>query len=421
MPFLNGTANVQTFFARGPVVDNYFLLNKCFTYPIVSLQKRLILRSIRKTKMKVIIIGTAYPYRSKVSAFNHNLARQLMADGNDVEIITYSYLGSGHRKLSGDSSPENLKITHMINSVNPMSWRKTANYIKKSLPDEVIFAYTNSRAAVCMGNIAQKLNSCSQIKRVAIVKDMIPDDADMLDRVLPYKFARNVDGFVCVNKGIAEDIEHFEKEPKPKKYSNLPISTSYGERIPREMAIEKLSLDPAYRYLLFFGYIRPYKGLDIMIDALADERLRKYKIKLIVAGEFKDNIQTYIDKIRNANVGDYLEMRTEYISNRDVNKYFSAADMIVQTYKKPKESGVTQMAYHFEKPMLVTNVKKLADIVVDKKVGYVVEPTPKDIADAIVDFYENNRREEFERNVAVEKQKFSWVNLTKTIETLFNE
>ena len=371
--------------------------------------------------MKVIIIGTAYPYRSKVSAFNHNLARQLMADGNDVEIITYSYLGSEHRKLSGDSSPENLKITHMINSVNPMSWRKTANYIKKSLPDEVIFAYTNSRAAVCMGNIAQKLNSCSQIKRVAIVKDMIPDDADMLDRVLPYKFARNVDGFVCVNKGIAEDIEHFEKEPKPKKYSNLPISTSYGERMPREMAIEKLSLDPAYRYLLFFGYIRPYKGLDIMIDALADEILRKYNIKLIVAGEFKDNIQTYIDKIRNANVGDYLEMRTEYISNRDVNKYFSAADMIVQTYKKPKESGVTQMAYHFEKPMLVTNVKKLADIVVDKKVGYVVEPTPKDIADAIVDFYENNRREEFERNVAIEKQKFSWGNLTKTIETLFNE
>ena len=95
--------------------------------------------------------------------------------------------------------------------------------------------------------------------------------------------------------------------------------------------------------------------------------------------------------------------------------------MIVQTYKKPKESGVTKMAYHFEKPMLVTNVKKLADIVPNGVVGYVVEPKPKDIADAIVDFYEHNRREEFERNVAVEKQKFSWVNLTKTIETLFNE
>lgn len=371
--------------------------------------------------MKVIIIGTAYPYRSKVSAFNHNLARQLMADGNDVEIITYTYQGSELRKFSGDESPENIRITHMINSVNPMSWRRTANYIKKSLPDEVIFAYTNSRASVCMGNIAQKLSGPEGIKRVAIVKDIIPEDANVLDRILPYKFARNIDGFVCVNKGINEDIEHFEKTPKPKKYSNLPINVPYGKRIPREMAIEQLSLDPSYRYLLCFGYIRPYKGLDLLIEAFADERIRKYKVKLLIAGEFKDDVQPYIDKIHSTNIGEYLEMRTEYISNRDVNKYFSAADMIVQTYKKPKESGVTQMAYHFEKPMLVTNVKKLADIVPNGVVGYVVEPEPKSIADAIVDFYENNRREEFERNVAVEKQKFSWVNLTKTIESLFNE
>lgn len=188
--------------------------------------------------MKVIIIGTAYPYRSKVSVFNHNLARQLMADGNDVEIITYRYDGMRSKKLSGDSSPENLKITQMINSISPMSWRKTANYIKKSLPDEVIFAYTDSRSSVCMGNIAQKLNVCSQIKRIAIVKDIIPDNANVLDRFLPYKFARNVDGFVCVNKGIAEDIEHFEKKPKPKKYSNMPINVPYGERIPRDMAID---------------------------------------------------------------------------------------------------------------------------------------------------------------------------------------
>jgi len=372
--------------------------------------------------MKVIIIGTAYPYRSKVSTFNHNLARQLMADGNDVEIITYKHQSTREMKLSGDSSPENLKITHMINSMNPVSWRKTANYIKKSLPDEVIFAYTNSRTAVCMGNIAQSLNTCSTIKRIAIVKDFIPDDADVFDRFLPYKFARNVDGFVCVNKGIDEDIEHFEKDPKPKKYSNMPINeVSYGERIPRDLAIEQLSLDPAYRYLLFFGYIRPYKGLDLLIDAFADPRMRKYNVKLIIAGEFKDDIRPYIDKIKEANIGEFLEMRTEYISSRDVNKYFSAADMIVQTYKKPKDSGVTRMAYHFEKPMLVTNVKKLADIVVDNVVGYVVEPKPENIADALVDFYENDRREEFEKNVAVEKKKFSWVNLTKTIETLFDK
>ncbi|MBO7571114.1 MAG: glycosyltransferase [Bacteroidales bacterium] len=370
--------------------------------------------------MKVIIVGTAYPYRSKVSAFNHSLARQFMDEGNDVEIVTYKYQGVQEEKLSGDSSPENLKITHMINSLNPVSWNKTANYIKKLHPDEVIFAYTNSKVAICMGNIAQRISKNTGIKRIAIVKDMIPEDANLLDRFLPYKFARNIDGFVCVNKGIAEDIEHFEKTPKPKKYSNLPINVPYGERIPRDMAIEQLSLDPKYRYLLFFGYIRPYKGVDLLIEAFSDERIRKYNVKLLIAGEFKDEIQLYIDKIRQTGMSEYLEMRTEYISNRDVHKYFSAADMIVQTYKKPKESGVTRMAYHFEKPMLVTNVKKLADIVKNREVGYVVEPNPKDIADAIVDFYENNRREEYEKNVVVEKQKFSWGNLTKTIETLFD-
>ena len=370
--------------------------------------------------MKIVIVGTAYPYRSRVSAFNHKLAKQFMDEGNDVEIITYKSHGMNENKLYGGASPDNIKITHMINSMNPMSWRKTANYIKNLLPDEVIFAYTSSRSAICMGNIAQKLNGNAKIKRVAIIKDIIPDDASMLDRFLPYKFARNVDGFVYVNKGIAEDIEHFEKTPKPKKYSNMPINTPYGARIPRDMAIEQLSLNPNYRYILFFGYIRPYKGLDLLIDAFSDPRIRQYNVKLIVAGEFKDDIQPYIDKIRSTGVGEYLEMRTEYINTRDVNKYFSAADLIAQTYKKPKESGVTQMAYYFEKPMLVTNMKKLADIVPNGVVGYVVEPTPKDIADAIVDFYEHDRREEFEKNVAVEKLKFSWSNLTKTIKTLFD-
>ncbi|MBO7134285.1 MAG: glycosyltransferase [Bacteroidales bacterium] len=371
--------------------------------------------------MKIIIVGTAYPYRSRVSAFNHKLAWQFMDEGNDVEIVTYKTKGASAMNLSGDESPKNLKITHLIGLMNPVSWRRTANYIKKSLPDEVIFAYASSRSAICMGNIAQKLSGNVGIKRVAIVKDMIPDDANMLDRFLPYKFARNVDGFVCVNKGIAEDIEHFEKNPKPKKYSNMPINVPYGQRIPREMAIEKLSLDPDYRYILFFGYIRPYKGLDLLIDAFSDTRIRKYKVKLIIAGEFKDDVQPYIDKIRKAGIDEYLEMRTEYINTRDVNKYFSAADLIVQTYKTPKESGVTQMAYYFEKPMLVTNVKKLADIVPNGVVGYVVEPNAQSIADALVDFYENDRRETFERNVAVEKQKFSWSNLTKTIKTLFDQ
>ncbi|MCF0206611.1 MAG: glycosyltransferase [Bacteroidales bacterium] len=368
--------------------------------------------------MKFIIVGTAYPYRSAVSTFNHSLARQLKVDGNEVEILTYTRHHTG-KHISGDQKPDDLKITRMIHSTNPLSWKKASNYIEDSQPDEVIFAYTDSRSSVCMGHIAKNLNHAAKIKKLAIVKDIIPDNAKFIDRILPYNLVRNVDGFVCISKNIAEDIEHFEKTPKPKKYTYLPVNSRFGERIPREEALSQLNLDPEYRYLLFFGSIRPFKGLDIMIDAFSDERLRKYKLKLIIAGEFRDNIQPYIDKIEERNISDFLEVRSGYVEYPDVKKYFSAADMLLQTYKTPHESGVTRLAFHFEKPMLVTNVRKLSDIVDNGSVGYVVEPNAQSIAEAIIDFYENNRGEEMEKNVAVEKLKFSWKNLTNTLETFF--
>ncbi len=370
--------------------------------------------------MNIIIVGEAYPFLSVYSEYNHNLAYQLMSNGNTVEIITFTHNNPRNKKMSGDSAPEGLKITSMINPYSIISWDRTANYIKKLCPDEVIFAYTDTKMSFFYGHIAQKLSKNTEIKRIAIVKDIIPEDANLSDRIFPYNFVRNVDGFVYVMKGTDKEIEFFEKNPKPKKYSNLPIIGTFGNSIPREEALELLNLDPQFRYLLFFGYIRPYKGLDLLLDAFADERIRKYNVKLIIAGEFRDNVQPYIDKIHEKELEKHLELRVEYIDNRDVNKYFSASDMVMQTYKTPRESGVTRLAYHFEKPMLVTNVKKLSDIVPDGVVGYVVEPEAKKIADSIVDFYENNRREEFEKNVDKEKEKFSWTNLTKTIETFFD-
>lgn len=366
--------------------------------------------------MKIVIVGEAYPYHGNVSRFNHNLARQLIKEGNDVEIMTYTLKDTKGSQLSGDESPKDLKITRMINCINPFSWEQSANYIKKSKANEVIFAYAGTRKSVCMGHIAQRLNST---KRIAIIKNIIPENANIFDKLLPYNFARNIDGFVCVTKGIGGDIEHFERQPKPKKYSQMPFNYEFGELMPREEALEYLNLDPDYRYLLFFGYIRPYKGLDLLLRAFADQRLRQHNVKLIIAGELRDKLQPYINIIHELELEDFLEMRTEYIDNLDISRYFSACDMVVQTYKKSHESGVTQLSFYYEKPVLVTNVQHLAEAVTDKVVGYVVEPEEKPIADAILDFYENNRQAEYENNVKAYKKNFSWSNLTKAINSLF--
>jgi len=172
-------------------------------------------------------------------------------------------------------------------------------------------------------------------------------------------------------------------------------------------------------YILFFGFIRYYKGLDLLIEAFADERLRAFPVRLIVAGEFYENPQPYLEQIIDLKLEGLVELRTGFIPDSEVRNYFSVADLIAQPYRSATQSGVSQIAYHFEKPMLVTNVGGLASTVPDQKVGYVVEVEPKNIADALVDFYTNNRASMMIENIKIEKQKFTWSRMTDAIDSLF--
>jgi glycosyltransferase involved in cell wall biosynthesis len=172
-------------------------------------------------------------------------------------------------------------------------------------------------------------------------------------------------------------------------------------------------LDRDTNYLLFFGFIREYKGLDLLLEAFADERLRQFPVKLIIAGEFYTKPEPYLHLIRKLKLADRVLLRTDFIPEKYVTRYFGACDMVVQPYKSATQSGVTQIGYHFEKPMLVTNVGGLPEIIPDQVIGYVTEPNARSIADALVNFYQNNRKREFEANIRVEKQKFSWENMVK--------
>jgi len=229
-----------------------------------------------------------------------------------------------------------------------------------------------------------------------------------------------MDGFVAMAESVVADINHFDKENKPKAVSPHPIYDHYGDVLIKKEAAMKLGLHEQKKYILFFGFIRQYKGLDLLLEAFADKRLREFPVRLIVAGEFYENPQPYLESIIKLKLEGLVELRTGFIPDNEVRNYFSVADIVAQPYRSATQSGVSQIAYHFEKPMLVTNVGGLAEIVPDGKVGYVVEVSPKQIADALVDFFTNDRAATMIENIKIEKQKFAWSRMTDTINGLFN-
>jgi glycosyltransferase involved in cell wall biosynthesis len=374
--------------------------------------------------MKIIIVGTAFPYRGGLAAYNERLAREYVKQGHDVEIITFTlqypaFLFPGKTQYSTEFAPVDIKITREINAMNPLSWIKVGREIKQKSPDLVIFCYWMAYIAPCFGTIARIIQS-PKTKRIGLIHNMIPHEPTILDKLFPKYFVKSMDGFMAMAESVIADINHFDAENKPKKVSPHPIYDHYGDLMSKKDASVKLGLREQENFILFFGFIREYKGLDLLLDAFADERLRKFPVKLIVAGEFYENPAPYMQQIIRLGLDDKIELRTKFIPDNEVRNYFSVADIVAQPYRSATQSGVSQIAYHFEKPMLVTNVGGLAEIVPNGKVGYVVDVEPNQIADALVDFFTNKRSDEFIENIRKEKQKYAWSRMTDAINGLFS-
>ena len=373
--------------------------------------------------MKVIVVGTAHPYRGGIAAFTDRLATEFVKEGVDIEVVTFklqypSFLFPGKTQFSDAKAPEDLPIERKVNSINPLNWIKVGNEIRKKNPDLVIFTYWMSFFAPCFGKIARVIKRNRQTKCIGLIHNMIPHEKSLLDKLLPPYFIKSMDGFVALSQSVLDDVKSLDNQEKPKCFVPHPLYDHFGEIMERDEAIKHLNLDANYHYMLFFGLVRAYKGLDLLIDAFADDRLRKYPVKLIVAGEFYDDPKPYFEQMEKLGLQDNIIIVNQYISDEDVKYYFNASDIVVQPYKSATQSGVTQVAYHFEKPMLVTNVGGLGEIIPNGKVGYVVEPNPSSIADALVDFYENGRYNAFVKGVKEEKMKYQWSNMTDAIKQL---
>ena len=375
--------------------------------------------------MKITLLSTAYPYRGGIAVFTERLARAFQTEKDDVNISTFSlqypnFLFPGKSQYSSSEKPKNLDITSEVNSINPLNWLRIGIKIREQKPDLLILKYWIPFLSPSLGTIARIVRTNNHTKVIVIIDNLIPHEKRFGDNILNKYFINSADAFVAMSKSVFNDLGKFDVNKK-KVLGVHPLYDNFGKAISKKNAIEYLSLDHNYKYMLFFGIIRKYKGLDILLEAFSDSRLQNQNLKLIVAGEFYEEEKPYHDLIDKYNLSESVILDTKFIADNEVVNYFCAADIIVQPYKNATQSGVTQIAYHFEKPMLVTDVGGLKEIVPHNKAGYVCEPNAKDVANSLVDFFSKEKEAEFIEGVKEEKSKYSWKKMTENIKSLHRD
>jgi glycosyltransferase involved in cell wall biosynthesis len=368
-------------------------------------------------KRKVIIIGPAYPLRGGLASFDERLARQFQQQGFDTTIYTFSlqypgFFFPGTTQYSTEPAPPDLDIRVCINSVNPVNWLKTGNELRRLKPDIIVVRYWLPLMGPCLGTILRRVKKNHFTKIVCIADNVIPHEKRPGDKQFTGYFLKPVDAFVTMSNRVRTDLLSFTNKPIVKIVH--PLYDNFGKPVSKTEARTKLGLNVSDKIILFFGFIRKYKGLDILLEAMNDDRIQKSNIKLLIAGEFYGDRKLYDDLIQQLHLSSQLILRTDFIADSEVRYYLSAADFVIQPYRNATQSGVTPLAYHFEKPMLVTNVGGLPDLVPDGKVGLVAEPVPAAIATQILRLYELTESF-FLPQLVEEKKKYDWKILVDVI------
>ncbi len=370
---------------------------------------------------KVVIIGPAHPLRGGLATFNQRLAKQFNDEGHDCSLYSFSlqypsFLFPGKTQYTDEPAPENLNIHTVINSVNPFNWIKIGNRLKKERPDFIIVRFWLPFMGPALGTILRRVRKNSYTKIICIADNVIPHEKRPGDKPFTKYFLKSCDAYITMSEKVMADLRLFEKE-KPAKLVSHPLYDNFGEIISKQEARKHLGLPENEKIVLFFGFIRKYKGLDLLLEAISVMKNTKHQTpnpKLLIAGEFYEDEKPYKEQIEKLGIQEQLILRTDFIPDSEVKYYLCAADAVIQPYRNATQSGVTPLAYHFEKPMVVTNVGGLPSLVPHEKVGLVVEPEPQAIAEGILRFYQLGE-DFFIPHLRNEKQKYSWGKLTEAI------
>ena len=374
--------------------------------------------------MKITILGPAHPYRGGLASIMEIMARTFQRRGDEVDIKTFtlqypSLLFPGESQTVATPPPADLRICRCVNTMNPLNWVRVGRRIRRERPDFVLMKYWTPFMAPCFGTIARIARGNGHTKVLCQIDNVEPHEHHLTDKPFNRYYLHSVDGFVYMSEQVHSELRAYSDAPA--LFSPHPLFENFGERVERSEACVRLGLDPANRYVLFFGLIRDYKGLDLLLDAWAQLRRagRTEGRRLIVAGEFYTAREPYLNRIADNGLQDEVLLHDRLIPDDDVKYYFSAADFVVQPYKTATQSGVTQIAYQFCVPMVVTKVGGLAEIVPDGRVGYVCEPTPEGVAGAIERMYEGDTLQRFRENCVEERRRFSWEEMCSRITELY--
>ena len=373
---------------------------------------------------KVVIIGPAWPLRGGLATYDQRLAKQFLEEGMDCSIYSFSlqypsFLFPGTTQYSSDPPPADLKIFSAINSINPFNWIKIGKRLSKLKPDIIVVRFWLPFMGPALGTILKRVRKNRHTKIIAITDNVIPHEKRPGDAMFTKYFLGSCDAYITMSEKVMNDLHTYEKN-KPALQVLHPLYDNFGAPVSKEVARKTLGLHPDDRIVLFFGFIRKYKGLDILLEAMKIIRQHNKNIKLMVAGEFYEDEKPYRDLIEKYKLHDVLILHTEFIADNDVKFYMCAADAVVQPYRNATQSGVTPLAYHFEKPMIVSNVGSLPSLVPDGKVGLVAEPEAGAIAAVVMRYFELGENY-FIPHLRNEKEKYSWHQLTEAIINLADD
>ncbi len=372
--------------------------------------------------LQIVILGPAHPFRGGgITTFNERLARGLQEAGHRVEILNFtvqypSFLFPGKSQTTNEAAPTDLTIEQRLHSMNPFNWWATGEYLRKKKPDLVLVRYWLPFMGPAFGTVLRRVRKNHHTKIIALTDNVQPHEKRLGDQHFTRYFLPVCDAFITMSKKVELDLRAFVDD-KPILQVRHPLYDNFGEPVAKETARKTLGIAADCKLILFFGFIRAYKGLDLLLKAIP--LIREPGIVLLVAGEFYEDAAAYHQLIGELGIENKVKLVADFIPSDQVRYYFSAADLVVQPYRNATQSGVTPLAYHFDKPMVVTNVGGLPDYVENEVTGLIAEPEPASLAQAINRFFEFGE-DRFSTQIREKKKELSWSAFINQVMDLFN-
>jgi glycosyltransferase involved in cell wall biosynthesis len=371
--------------------------------------------------MKIAFLSTFYPFRGGIAQFNALMYRAFEKE-HTVKAFTFKrqypdFLFPGETQyVTKEDIADEIPSVEVLDSINPITFLSTAQKVKQFAPDIFITKYWMTFFGPSLGFVAKKLNK--KAKRISVLDNVIPHEKRFFDGFCNRYFLKHNDGFIVMSDAVLKDLLSIKPDAKYIRV-NHPVYNHFPAPIPQETAQRTLNLDPTKKTILFFGFIRAYKGLDLLIQAMD---LLDNSYQLIIAGEVYGSFDTYQELIDNSTAKSRIALYNQYIGDNEVSDYFSAADVCVLPYKSATQSGITSIANHYNLPIIATNVGGLKETIHHLKTGLIVDkPEVSQIADSIKTYFDGNFKVNFASEIEKEKLENSWENFVAKIITFSKE